>query len=69
MTANLDALVTTDQMARLLGVRADLVRRWAHRYPERLPVCGRDGHRPKYRYGDGVELELATRRSGKSTRG
>lgn len=68
MTVDLDALVTTGMAARLLAVPAPTVRTWARRYPDAMPVRGRLGNRPLYRYRDVATVEAATRRSPNSHR-
>lgn len=59
---DLDALLYTDEAARLARVAAARVRRWARSYPETMPVRERDRRgRPKYRAGDVLYVERATR--------
>ena len=59
---DLDALVSAVEAAAALGVDPARVRRWAISYPATMPVRARDRRgRPRYRYGDVVEVEWATR--------
>lgn len=59
---NLDALLTTDEAAALAHVDPARIRRWAKSYPAAMPVLSRDWRRrPRYRAGDVLEVERATR--------
>jgi hypothetical protein len=59
---DLDALLYTDEAAELANVTQDRVRRWASSYPDAMPVRARDDRgRPKYRAGDVLTVEAATR--------
>jgi hypothetical protein len=61
---DLDALLLTEEAAALAKVSEDVIRHWAHRYPDALPVRARhwQRNRPLYRAGDVIEVEHATRR-------
>jgi len=59
---DLDALIYTDEAAALANVSTDRIRRWACSYPDVMPVRDRGRHnRPRYRAGDVLEVERATR--------
>lgn len=59
---DLDALLYTDEAATLARVSADRIRRWASSYPATMPVRERDRRgRPRYRAGDVLYVERATR--------
>lgn len=59
---DLEALLYTDEAALLAGVQECRVRRWALSYPTIMPVRERDHRgRPRYRAGDVLEVERATR--------
>lgn len=62
---DLAALLTTDQAANSVRVDAARIRRWAKSYPHLMPAHrGRDG-RPRYRLGDVLEVERATRQGAR----
>ena len=56
-----DALLLTDDAARLIGIRPGLVRLWAHR-GEITRHPGRDG-RPRYRLAEVQDRDLKRRRT------
>lgn len=57
---DLDALIDTQEAARLCHVRPGTIRQW--RYRRLLPVAGRGpNNRPLHRVGDVLEVERATR--------
>ena len=59
---DLDVLLLTDEAAALAHVSAARIRRWAATYPDLMPVRERDRvGRPRYRAGDVLEVEHATR--------
>ena len=58
---NLDALLYTDEAATLAHVSADRVRRWAKSYPNIMPARRDWRGRLRYRAGDVLEVERATR--------
>lgn len=59
---DLDALLYTGEAAMLAGVSEARVRRWALDYPQTMPVRQRDDRgRPRYRAGDVLAVERATR--------
>lgn len=62
---DLDALLTVADAAEAADVSEDLIRQWAHRYPDELPVRARYGprRRPLYRAGDVYAIECETRRA------
>lgn len=66
---NLEALLYTRDAARLAGVSADRIRRWAKSYPTHMPVRrrGRNGW-PMYRAGDVLTVERATRTGARLTK-
>jgi hypothetical protein len=65
---DLEALLYTDEAARLARVTADRIRRWSSSYPETMPVRSRDLRgRPKYRAGDVLYVERATRNGARLT--
>jgi DNA-binding transcriptional MerR regulator len=59
---DLEAHLLTDEAAKLADVTEDRIRRWASRYPTLMPVRSRDWRgRPRYRAGDVLDVEHATR--------
>jgi hypothetical protein len=59
---DLDALVYVDEAALYACVAESTIRQWARRYPHVLPVRSRDWRgRTRYRLGDVLEVERATR--------
>lgn len=65
---DLDALLYTDEAALLAGVQPCDVRRWAMTYPHVMPVRERDHRgRPRYRAGDVLKVEKATRTGARLT--
>lgn len=65
---DLDALLYTDEAALLADVQPCRVRRWALTYPTVMPVRERDRRgRPRYRAGDVLEVEKATRTGARLT--
>lgn len=59
---DLDALLYTDEAARLANVAPERIRRWALSYPDVMPVRCRDLRgRPRYRAGDVLAVERAIR--------
>jgi hypothetical protein len=53
--------VTTDQAARLLGIRPGLIRQWASR--RKIQPVGRAHGRPVYRFADVLHYWRETRRN------
>lgn len=65
MSLELDALLTATQAAAQCHVSPARIRRWAKSYPHLMPATkGKDG-RPRYRLGDVLEVERATRQGAR----
>lgn len=64
---DLDALLYTDEAAILAGVSPDRIRRWALSYPDVMPRHRDRRGRPRYRAGDVLKVERATRTGSRLT--